>query len=146
MVGTARVVALGTTVLMTTQYLDEADQLADRIAIIDHGKVIAQGTSGELKALVGSGTLRVSVLDPDQRDEARRVLADVFEAQVELENDQTGLSVRAPDPEQVGNALVELSRAGVLVKELALGQPSLDEVFLNLTGHPADDPENEEAA
>ena len=73
-------VAAGTTVLLTTQYLDEADQLADRIAIIDHGRVIAEGTSGELKALVGSGALHVRVLDPDQREDAARILADVLGA------------------------------------------------------------------
>ncbi|MEJ7583420.1 MAG: hypothetical protein WKF43_04875 [Acidimicrobiales bacterium] len=154
-------VAEGTTVLLTTQYLDEADRLADRIAIIDHGKVIAEGTSGELKALVGSGTLRLSVLDPDQRETAEQVLTELFGDQVQPDQDQTTFVVRAPDPEQVANALLELSRADVLVKELALGQPGLDEVFLNLTGRPvddstaddptahdptADDPDSEEAA
>jgi ABC-2 type transport system ATP-binding protein len=132
-------VAAGTTVLLTTQYLDEADQLADRIAIIDHGRVIAEGTSGELKALVGSGALHVRVLDPDQREDAARILADVLGAPIQLESDPAALSTRASDPELVAVALAELARTDVAVNEFALGQPSLDEVFLQLTGHPAEE-------
>ncbi len=132
-------VAEGTTVLLTTQYLDEADQLADRIAIIDHGKVIAEGTSGELKALVGAGALHLRVLDRDQRATAERVLSDVLGEPVQLESDPASLSTRVTDPDRVAAVITELSNAGVLVGELALGQPSLDEVFLTLTGHPAED-------
>jgi ABC-2 type transport system ATP-binding protein len=136
----------GTTVLLTTQYLEEADQLADRIAIFDHGKIIAEGTSGELKALVGSGALHVRVLDTAQRPTAQRVLFDVFGEPVQLEPDGVGLSVRASDPEQVAHALTELARADVAVHDLALGQPSLDEVFLVLTGHGAEEPDSAEDA
>jgi ABC-2 type transport system ATP-binding protein len=132
-------VAMGTTVLLTTQYLDEADQLADRIAIIDHGKVIAEGTSGELKALVGSGSLHVRVLDASQRPAAARVLATVLGETPQLAADPVALTVRAADPERVAVALAELARDGVAVAELSLGQPSLDEVFLALTGHPAEE-------
>jgi ABC-2 type transport system ATP-binding protein len=139
-------VAEGTTVLLTTQYLDEADQLAGRIAIIDRGRVIAEGTSGELKALVGSGTVRVKVLDPDQRPEAARLLSDVLGEPAQLERDATALSVRAADPGRVGAALAELARADVAVAELTLGQPSLDEVFLALTGRPAEDEKSDEEA
>ncbi|HEX2193049.1 MAG TPA: ATP-binding cassette domain-containing protein [Acidimicrobiales bacterium] len=131
-------VAEGTTVLLTTQYLDEADQLAGRIAIIDRGKVIAEGTSRELKARVGAGALHVRVQDPDQRPAAAQVLGAVLDGPVQLDADPAGLSVRAEDPEQVAVALAELSRQGVSVVEFALGQPSLDEVFLALTGHPAE--------
>jgi ABC-2 type transport system ATP-binding protein len=132
-------VAEGTTVLLTTQYLDEADQLADRIAIIDHGRVIAEGTSSELKALVGAGSLQVRLGVAEQRDEAERILARVLDEPVVLAGDPTALSVRAPDPERVADALSTLARSGVVVTEFALGQPSLDEVFLQLTGRPADD-------
>jgi ABC-2 type transport system ATP-binding protein len=132
-------VAEGTTVLLTTQYLDEADQLADRIAIIDHGKVIAEGTSGELKALVGSGSLHVRLHDPDQRPAAGRVLTSVLGEPFQLEPDPAALSARAPDPERVATALGELTQSGIAIAEFALGQPSLDEVFLALTGHPADE-------
>jgi ABC-2 type transport system ATP-binding protein len=137
-------VAAGTTVLLTTQYLDEADQLADRIAIIDHGKVIAEGTSGELKALVGAGALHLRVLDPVQRPTAERVLTEVLGEPVQLESDPAALSTRVTDPERVAAVISELSKAGVLVGELALGQPSLDEVFLTLTGHPAEDTKDAE--
>jgi ABC-2 type transport system ATP-binding protein len=139
-------VAEGTTVLLTTQYLDEADELADRIAIIDHGKVIAEGTSAELKTRVGSGTLHLRLQRPEQRPDARRVAAEVLGEVVQLESDPTGLSAPAPDPERVGALLAALARARIDVAELALGQPSLDEVFLALTGHPAEEPKGEEAA
>ena len=132
-------VAEGTTVLLTTQYLDEADQLADRIAIIDHGRVIAEGTSSELKALVGAGSLHVRLGVPEQRAEAERILTDVLDEPVVLAGDPSALSVRAPDHERVADALSALTRAGVVVTEFALGQPSLDEVFLQLTGRPADE-------
>ena len=132
-------VAGGTTVLLTTQYLDEADQLADRIAVIDHGKVIAEGTPGELKASVGSGALHVRLRDPEDRPEAERVLSQALGVQVRIESDPAALSARISDPERVAHALAELSRAGVAVTDLALGQPSLDEVFLALTGRPAED-------
>src|SRR5918911_1005291 len=123
-------VAEGTTVLLTTQYLDEADQLADRIAVIDHGKVIAEGTSGQLKASVGAGSLHVRLRAPEQRAEAERVLSGVLEVPVEPSADPAALSARISDPERVARSLAELSRSGIDVTEFALGQPSLDEVFL----------------
>jgi len=132
-------VAEGATVLLTTQYLDEADQLADRIAIIDHGKVIAEGTSGELKALVGSGTLHVRVLDPEQRAEAGRILTASLGTPFQLEPDPAAISAQVSDPELVATALAELARCCVPLAEFSLGQPSLDQVFLALTGHPAED-------
>jgi ABC-2 type transport system ATP-binding protein len=132
-------VAGGTTVLLTTQYLDEADQLADRIAVIDHGKVIAEGTSSELKASVGSGTLHVRLHDPKDRPQAEQVLSQVLGVLVHLDSDPAALTARVSDPERVAHALAELSRSGVAVTNFALGQPSLDEVFLALTGHPAED-------
>jgi len=141
-------VAGGTTVLLTTQYLDEADQLADRIAVIDRGKVIAEGTSGELKASVGSGALHVRLRDPEDRPEAERVLSKTLGVPMHLDSDPAALSARVSDPERVAHALAELSRSGVAVTDFALGQPSLDEVFLALTGHPAkdDDATEEDAA
>jgi ABC-2 type transport system ATP-binding protein len=139
-------VAAGTTVLLTTQYLDEADQLADRIAIVDHGKVIAEGTSADLKALVGSGALHVRVHEPDHRPVAARVLTEILGEQVLFEADPSALSVRASDPELVATALAALTQAGVAFNEFALGQPSMDEVFLALTGHPAETETTEDAA
>lgn len=131
-------VSAGTTVLLTTQYLDEADQLADRIAVIDRGKVIAEGTSGELKASVGSGTLRVRLLDPDSRLQAEKILAEKLGTSIQLESDAVVLSARVPDTERVANALLALTRANIVFSDFSLGQPSLDEVFLTLTGKPAE--------
>jgi ABC-2 type transport system ATP-binding protein len=128
----------GTTILLCTQYLEEADQLADRIAVIDHGRVIAEGTPAELKASVGSGALHVRLLDPEQRPEAQRVLDRGLGA-VTLEADAAALSVACSDVDRAAEAIAELTRAGVHVAGFALGQPSLDEVFLALTGHPAEE-------
>jgi ABC-2 type transport system ATP-binding protein len=139
-------VAEGATVLLTTQYLDEADQLADRIAVIDHGKVIAEGSSGQLKASVGAGSLHVRLRALEQRAEAERVLAGVLEVPAEPSADPAALSARISDPERVARSLAELSRSGIDVTEFALGQPSLDEVFLALTGHAAEETPEEDAA
>ncbi|MBA3263947.1 MAG: ATP-binding cassette domain-containing protein [Thermoleophilaceae bacterium] len=128
----------GTTILLCTQYLDEADQLADGIAVIDHGKVIAEGTPSQLKASVGSGALRVRLLDPDQRSEAEGLLARELDA-VHLEADPAALSASCADPNRAGEAVAELTRAGISVADFSLGQPSLDEVFLALTGHTAEE-------
>ncbi|KQX37269.1 caunorubicin/doxorubicin resistance ATP-binding protein [Streptomyces sp. Root63] len=134
------VVAHGTTVLLTTQYLDEADQLASRIAVIDHGKVIAEGTKGELKASVGAGTVHLRLRDGGQRAEAQHVLALALNAEVQLDADPVALTARVDGQsteqgaaEQAGRALAELARCGITVDNFSLGQPSLDEVFLALT-------------
>jgi ABC-2 type transport system ATP-binding protein len=135
----------GTTVLLTTQYLDEADQLADRIAVIDHGTVIAEGTSGELKASVGAGALHVRLRDAERRPEGQQLLARTLGVSVHLDSDPVTLSASVADPERVARALAELARANVEVSEFSLGQPSLDEVFFALTGRPAEDVPDERA-
>jgi ABC-2 type transport system ATP-binding protein len=130
----------GTTVLLCTQYLDEADQLADGIAVIDHGKVIAEGTPSQLKASVGRGALHVRLLDPEHRPEAERVLSRALDSIVHLEADPAGMSAACPpDPERAAEAIAELARNGIAIAEFSLGQPSLDEVFLALTGRPAEE-------
>jgi ABC-2 type transport system ATP-binding protein len=128
----------GTTILLCTQYLDEADQLAEGIAVIDHGKVIAEGTPGQLKASVGAGALHVRLLDPDQRSAAERVLTRELDV-VHLEPDPAALSAPCADADRGAQAVAELSRAGIGIANFSLGQPSLDEVFLALTGHPAEE-------
>jgi len=131
-------VAEGTTILLCTQYLDEADQLADGIAVIDRGKVIAEGTPGQLKASVGSGALHVRLLDPEQRPEAERVLAGELDS-VRLEPDPAALSAPCSDADRAAEAVAALTRADLGIADFSLGQPSLDEVFLALTGHPAEE-------
>ncbi len=139
------IAAAGTTVLLTTQYLEEADQLAEQIAVIDHGRIVAEGTSAQLKAKVGASSLRIRVLDGGQRSAAQAVLGRVLRAPVHLDADPLSLSAplsRAADATDVGalvgHAMTELSRADVAIAEVSLGQPSLHEAFLALTGHPAD--------
>ena len=134
----------GTTVLLTTQYLDEADQLADRIAVIDNGKVIAEGSPGELKSSVGSGVLRVRLREPEARPKAERILSGSLGVAVETPADPVALLARVSVPERVPDALAELPRAGIAVTDFSLGQPSLDEVFLALTGRPAEEETDKE--
>jgi ABC-2 type transport system ATP-binding protein len=131
-------VAEGTTILLCTQYLDEADNLADGIAVIDHGRVIAEGTPGQLKASVGSGALHVRLLDPEQRPEAERVLEREL-GSVHLEPDPAALSASCADADRAAEAVAALSRSSVRIGSFSLGQPTLDEVFLALTGHTAED-------
>jgi ABC-2 type transport system ATP-binding protein len=131
----------GTTVLLCTQYLDEADQLADGIAVIDHGRVIAEGTPGQLKASVGSGALHVRLLDPEQRDEAYAILERELGA-TQREPDASALSAPCASADRGAQAVATLAQQGIGLAGFTLGQPSLDEVFLALTGHPAQE-ENE---
>jgi ABC-2 type transport system ATP-binding protein len=131
-------VAEGTTIMLCTQYLEEADQLAEGIAVIDHGKVIAEGTPAQLKASVGSGALHVRLLDPEQRPEAEQVLAREL-GPVTLEPDPAALSVQCANADRAAEVVAELARSGAQIADFSLGQPSLDEVFLALTGHPAED-------
>jgi ABC-2 type transport system ATP-binding protein len=131
-------VAEGTTILLCTQYLDEADQLADGIAVIDHGKVIAEGTPAQLKASVGSGALHLRLLDPDQRPEAHRIIESEL-GTAHLDADPASVSAPCADADRAAQVVAELSQAGIRIASFTLGQPSLDEVFLALTGHTADE-------
>jgi ABC-2 type transport system ATP-binding protein len=127
-------IAGGATILLCTQYLEEADQLADGIAVIDRGRVIAEGTPGQLKASVGAGALHVRLLEADRRPEAAGVLERAVGA-VELAPDPAALTVSCSDAERAAIGVAELARRGIGITEFSLGQPSLDEVFLALTGH-----------
>jgi ABC-2 type transport system ATP-binding protein len=131
-------VAEGTTILLCTQYLEEADQLAEGIAVIDHGSVIAEGTPSQLKASVGSGTLHVRLLDHSQRDEAETVLHRELGG-VTREADPAALSAPCANGDLGAAVVAHLAGAGIHVAAFSLGQPSLDEVFLALTGHPAEE-------
>ncbi|WP_016775894.1 ATP-binding cassette domain-containing protein [Anaerophaga thermohalophila] len=130
-------VADGTTVLLTTQYLDEADQLARRIAVIDHGKVIAKGTPTELKHSVGTRVLRVHLRDEKQKAGAKDVISLIVNSEISDDTDPFQISLQVESTMQASHIISALSNAGLDVAGFSLGQPSLDEVFLALTGEPA---------
>jgi ABC-2 type transport system ATP-binding protein len=143
-----RIAAEGTTVLLTTQYLEEADRLAERLAVIDHGKVIAEGTSRELKSSIRSNVLRLHLADAGQRAAAVAILARVTGDGLVPEGDDTELALKVPDAARAAEVLAALSQARVALAEFSLGAPSLDDVFFALTGHAAEtkqDDENKEA-
>ncbi len=131
----------GTTVLLTTQYLEEADELADRIVIIDHGTIIADGTPTELKASVGSDILRIRLNNAEQRTMAEQIVTRTLGTTAQLESDPAALSAQVPDTGLVANTIAALSQAQITLTEFSLEQPSLDEVFLALTGLPLADDE-----
>jgi ABC-2 type transport system ATP-binding protein len=124
----------GTTVLLTTQYLDEADQLADRIAVMGKGRLIAEGTPGELKAKTGGGRLEVRLRDPRDRSEAERLISSVLGSLTGPSRDASMVSGPIADFENVHKVLAELRVAGIDITGFSVGQPRLDEVFLALTG------------
>jgi ABC-2 type transport system ATP-binding protein len=138
-------VADGTTVLLTTQYLDEADRLATEIAVIDHGRVIARGTPDELKDRVGGERLEIRLDDAAQAQQAVGALAAASDETPSIDGDLVAVGIR-----RRGGAIVEAVRllddAGVGVQDIALRRPTLDDVFLALTGHAAETPGAEETA
>ena len=133
-----RIADEGTTVLLTTQYLDEADRLAERLAVIDHGRVIAEGTSRDLKKSVGSSALHVRVAGADRRARAEELVTRVLGDGVVPVTDPTSLTARLASPAQAAAVFTALTDAGVDVAEFSVGNPTLDEVFFALTGHSAE--------
>jgi ABC-2 type transport system ATP-binding protein len=128
-------VADGCTILLTTQYLDEADQLADRIAVIDRGVKVAEGTPAQLKASVGSSTLQLRLTDPSYLPQAAAVIHGVLPDEPVLTPEAGGLNVPLVDADQAAEALIALRQHGISVESVSVAQPTLDEVFLALTGH-----------
>ncbi len=125
----------GTTVLLTTQYLDEADQLANAISVVDHGRVIAEGTPAALKARLGGDRLDVVLHDVAALPEAARVVEAVAGTAPETDVDNRMVSAPVTDPlAALGDAVQALRQAGLAVEDVALRRPTLDEVFLHLTG------------
>jgi len=140
-----RLVASGSTVLLTTQYLDEADQLADRIAVIDRGKVVAEGTTDALKASVGLASLQLKITDQKDVAAARHVIHKVLGVESQLP-EPTSITAPMADPEKVTDLLVALRKDRITLAEVSVQQPTLDEVFLTLTGHGAEDQTKQGAA
>jgi ABC-2 type transport system ATP-binding protein len=128
--------ASGVTILLTTQYMEEADQLAERIAVIDHGRKIAEGTSRELKAATGSGCLHVALVDPARVDEAAGLLEARLGGTAQRNEEEARLSIVAHSPVEANKALTALMASGIELGDFAMSNPSLDEVFFALTGHP----------
>jgi ABC-2 type transport system ATP-binding protein len=132
-------VAQGCTVLLTTQYLDEADQLADRIAVIDRGIKVAEGTSDQLKSQVGSSTLQLRLLDPAQTAQAVDVVRRVVGDEPVLTPEAGGINVPLPDANRAADVLIGLREQELLITSATVQKPTLDEVFMTLTGHAAED-------
>jgi len=133
-----RIASAGTTVLLTTQYLDEADRLAERMAVIDHGRVIAEGTSSDLKSSVGSNALHVRLANADQRALAEELVTRVLGDGVVPMTDPVEVTARLRSPAQAAEILTLLIERSVDIDQFSLGNPSLDEVFLALTGKATD--------
>jgi ABC-2 type transport system ATP-binding protein len=135
----------GTTILLTTQYLDEADQLAARVGVIDHGKVIAEGTPTELKDQLGGSVVELSVPDTD-KDRTLGALGSINDHDPTFEPSSKRISLHAPNgPATLTRVVRRLDEEGIAPDDIALRQPTLDDVFLTLTGHVADDTEQEPA-
>jgi len=138
-------VARGTTILLTTQYLDEADELADEIVVIDHGLVIAAGTAEELKGRAGGDVVEFTVPDRSRVDDAVAAIAGLGEPHADPETGVVNVGVGGRGSDALVDAVRVLDAAGVVTRGLALRRPSLDDVFLTLTGHAAEEEEQPEA-
>ncbi|MCA2209868.1 MULTISPECIES: ATP-binding cassette domain-containing protein [Nocardia] len=130
----------GTTLLLTTQYMEEADRLADSIAVIDRGTVIARGTADELKALVGGDRIELTVATVDQLTDAKQVLSGLADGEIHIEPGLRKITVPVADGSQdLVTAIGRLTEHKVEINDVALRRPSLDDVFLSLTGHEAEE-------
>ncbi|MUT65757.1 ATP-binding cassette domain-containing protein [Paenibacillus sp. NEAU-GSW1] len=134
-----RLVNTGSTVVLTTQYLEEADQLADRVAVIDRGKVVAEGTVDELKESVGTSSLHLRVQDALDIQGARRIVDQVLNVQSQLTSEAGKITAPMTDADRVTDLLIALRSANIHLAEISVQKPTLDEVFLTITGHGVSD-------
>jgi ABC-2 type transport system ATP-binding protein len=137
----------GATLLLTTQYLEEADELADTIAVVDHGKIIARGTADELKAQVGGERIEVVVHDRTRIDDARRIMGGIGIGEATLDEHTRRVTVPSEGgATRLATVIREFDEAGIAIDDIGLRRPTLDDVFLSLTGHAAVEAPTEEAA
>lgn len=129
-----RLVNEGSTVLLTTQYLQEADELADRVAVIDRGQVVAEGTVNELKESVGTSSLHLSIQNEQYMQEARLMVERVLNVQSAVSTEGGKITAPMADADRVTDLLITLREAGIQLAELSVQKPTLDEVFLSITG------------
>lgn len=129
-----RLVNTGSTVLLTTQYLDEADQLADRIAVIDRGKVVAEGTADELKSSVGNSSLHLRVQSTQDTQAARQIVEQVLQVRSNVSAEAGKITAPMADADRVTDLLIALRNGGIHLAEISVQKPTLDEVFLTITG------------
>lgn len=129
-----RLVNEGSTVLLTTQYLQEADELADRVAVIDLGQVVAEGTVNELKESVGTSSLHLSIQNEQYMQEARLMVERVLNVQSAVSTEGGKITAPMTDADRVTDLLITLREAGIQLAELSVQKPTLDEVFLSITG------------
>jgi ABC-2 type transport system ATP-binding protein len=141
-----RIAGQGTTVLLTTQYLEEADRLAERLAVIDHGKVIAEGTSRDLKASVGANALHLRLAHADDSAKAKLVVAKTLgDGILPAGGEPASMAIKVGSVAEAHKVLAALEKGKVPVREFTMGSPSLDDVFFALTGRPAEEKKETEA-
>jgi len=129
----------GTTVLLTTQYLDEADQLADRIAVIDRGRVVAEGTADELKTSVGTSSLQLKVRDEIDMAQARQTVEQVLGVRSHVTPEAGRITAPMAGADQLADLLIALRNRGIALTEISVQKPTLDEVFMAITGRPTEE-------